>query len=121
MFMRTLFQLLLAIGALTLSGEALATCYHTPDGTDLCGPEPVQQLYVTANGGIYVMPTSSLIALPPRFGCTPVAGSYFALDPKSANYKQIYASLLSARMSGAPVTFVLDPAQRQCTLSYILF
>ena len=95
-----------------------AHCGHS-GGVDYCGPELMQLLYITSSGAVYVRPTSPLNPAPSGFVCTPLSGEYFVLHSQAANFKQIYAALLSARVSGAPVTLVADPAQPTCTVLYI--
>lgn len=93
-------------------------CGHVV-GTDYCGPELISLLYVTASGYLYVRPTTPLSPAPQGFVCTPVSGSYFVLPPSAPNFKQVYAALLTARVSGAPVTIVADPSQSACTITYV--
>ena len=101
-----------------LPGAALANCGHD-SGVDFCGPELMSLLYVTQSGLVYVRPSTPLTPRPTGFVCAPVGGGYFVLDPKATNFKQIYAALLSARVSGAEVTLVADPAQSTCTIAYV--
>jgi|HubBroStandDraft_6_1064221.scaffolds.fasta_scaffold193085_2 hypothetical protein len=96
-----------------------AACAHSATGNDYCGPELISVLYIDGSGAIYVRPTSTLSPAPAGFVCAPVSGAYFLLSPNNANFKQIYAALLSARVSGAPVTMVSDPAQPICTILYV--
>jgi hypothetical protein len=107
-----------AVG-LVAAAPASASCTHATDGTDSCGPELIHLLYVTASGAVYVQPSSSLTPAPTGFNCKPVAGAYLTLSPQAINFKPLYALLLSARLSGAPVTMVMDPLQPQCTISYV--
>ena len=110
-------------GLLALAGAApaavFAICGHGQDGTDYCGPELIRQLYITKMGTGDVRPTTPLTPLPSGFACAPVSGTWFILDPAAPNFKQLYAALLSARVSGAPVTLVTDPTKHDCTISYI--
>jgi hypothetical protein len=101
-----------------LPGAVFANCGHN-SGVDFCGPELIGLLYVTESGLVYVRPTTPLTPTPPGFVCTPAGGGYFVVDPKAANFKQLYAALLSARVSGAEVTLVADPAQSICTVVYV--
>ena len=101
-----------------LPGAVFAACGHEV-GVDFCGPELVGLLYVTGSGLVYVRPTTALSPAPAGFLCKPAGGSYFVLDPKASNFKQVYAALLSARVSGAQVTLVADPAQSTCTVLYV--
>lgn len=112
--LRTLFLCLLACAGTA----AFANCGHS-GGSDYCGPEPLSLVYVTASGLVYIKPTTPLSPAPIGFACTPVSGSYFVLNPNAANFKPLYAALLTARASGAPVTLVADPAQPQCTILYV--
>lgn len=100
------------------SSIASADCGHSGN-IDYCGPELIQLLYVTASGAVYVQMTSPLTPPPAGFLCSPVAGTYLLLNAQAPNFKQLYAALLSARMTGAAVTVVLDPTQSQCTISYV--
>ena|SRR5215467_10584230 len=101
-----------------LPGAVFAACGHN-SGVDFCGPELVGLLYVADSGLVYVKPTTPLTPPPPGFVCAPAGDGYFVLNPKAANFKQIYAALLSARVSGAEVTLVADPAQSTCTIVYV--
>jgi hypothetical protein len=116
--MSALLRAMLLSVAACLPVRVIAGCGHS-SGVDFCGPELISLLYVTGSGLVYVQPTSSLMPAPAGFTCSPVSGSYFVLDPKASNFKQIYAALLSARISGAPITLVADPAQPTCTILYI--
>jgi hypothetical protein len=119
--MNRLLRVVLLIMAGGLPGAVFATCQHS-QGADFCGPDPISLLYVTSSGLIYVQPSGLLQAIPAGFTCSPVAGSYFVLDPKASNFQQIYALLLSARSTGAgAVTLVADPAQSTCTILYATF
>jgi hypothetical protein len=93
-------------------------CFHAV-GTDYCGPELVRLMYVTNAGPMYVEPTTALEPAPQGFVCKPVAGRYFMLEPSAPNFKQIYAALISARVAGAAVTLVADPARPTCTILYV--
>jgi hypothetical protein len=101
-----------------LAGPVCANCGHS-SGVDFCGPELIGLLYITESGLVYVQPSTPLTPPPAGFVCTPAGGGYFVLDPKAANFKQTYAALLSARVSGAEVTLVADPAKSTCTIVYV--
>ena len=116
--MNTLLRVALLTVAGWLPGVVFANCGHN-SGTDFCGPELIGLLYVTESGLVYVRPATPLTPAPTGFVCTPAGSGYFVLDPKGANFKQIYAALLSARVSGAEVTLVADPAQPTCTIAYV--
>lgn len=112
----------LSVAALTvaawLPGVVFGNCGHN-SGVDFCGPELIALLYITQSGLVYVQPTTPLSPTPAGFACAPAGGGYFVLDPKAANFKQTYAALLSARVSGAEVTLVADPAKSTCTIVYV--
>jgi len=116
--MNKLLGTLVQILAACVPAGVYAQCGHS-EGVDYCGPELIQLLYVTSSSAIYVQPTSLLNPAPAGFVCTPVSGHYFVLHPEIRNFKQIYATLLSARVSGAPVTLVADPTQPTCTVLYV--
>lgn len=101
-----------------LPGTILAACVHALD-TDYCGPELIRLVYVSSAGPVYVQPSTSLEPAPQGFMCKPVAGRYFLLESNAPNFKQIYATLISARVSGAPVTIVADPTRSVCTIAYV--
>jgi hypothetical protein len=116
MFIRRILSLALLLWP---TASALAACAHSATGNDYCGPEPISLLYVDSSGAVYVSPSSLLSPKPSGFACTPVSGAYFLLSPNNASFKQIYATLLSARIAGAPVTIVSDPSQSACTILYV--
>jgi hypothetical protein len=116
--MPKLANMLLMVSLTAGMSSAYADCGHAGT-TDYCGPELIQLLYVSANGAVYVQPSTPLAAPPVGFLCKPVAGAYLVLNPAAANFKQIYATLLAARISAAPVTLILDPGQAQCTITYV--
>jgi hypothetical protein len=107
-----------AVLASFLPAGLFADCLHAVN-TDYCGPELIRLLYVTSAGAVYVQPSTALEPAPQGFVCKPVAGAYFVLDANAPNFKQIYATLLSARVAGAPVTIVADPARSTCTILYV--
>jgi hypothetical protein len=117
--MKSPIRFAMATGLMLLSSGAHAICAAGTGGTAYCGAEVIQLLYVSQTGVVYVQPTSSLNPAPANFPCTPVGGSYFVLQPTAAAFKQIYSLLLSARISGAPITMVSDPTQSACTISYV--
>ena len=107
-------SLLLFLGTL-LSGTALA-CGHS-GSTDYCGPELIAQIYAPVSGDVYVQPSSSWTGN--GVVCAPISGKYALLPSSAPNFKQIYATLVSAKLSGYQVTMVMDRAQTQCTIAYI--
>ena len=106
-----------AMALLPMSGAV--ACGHS-EGTDFCGPEVIQKLYVAQSGAVYISVPSLMQHLPQGFTCTLISNEYVQLSPASSAFKQIYAALLSARLAGAPVTLVMDPTQSQCTVSYVV-
>ena len=112
-------RILLPALLLLPTASALAVCAHTAAGNDYCGPELVSLLYIDSSGAVYVKPSTPLAPTPAGFACRPVAGSYFVLNQSNANFKQIYAALLSARIAGAPLMVVSDPSQSSCTILYV--
>ena len=116
--MKRLLRVALLTVASCLPWAVFATCGHS-GGVDYCGPDVVGLIYVTSSGLVYVQPAGPLNAAPRGFVCAPAGGSYFVLEPNATNFKQIYAALLTARVSGAPVTLVADPAKSTCTLMYV--
>lgn len=107
-------SLALFLGTL-LTGTAFA-CGHS-GSTDYCGPELVAQIYATVSGDVYVQPSSSWTGN--GVVCAPISGKYALLSSKASNFKQIYATLVSAKLSGYQITMVMDRAQSQCTIAYI--
>ncbi len=116
--MKTLVRNAVLVVATCHPAGVFGACAHV-EGTDYCGPELVSVIYVTASGAIYVRPTSPLTPVPSGFVCKPVSGEYFVLAPSAPNFKQMYAALLSARVSGAEVTIAADPSQSTCTIAYV--
>jgi len=111
--MKQLFRALVVIAGLTTGLTAMA-CGRS-QSVDYCGPELIAVLYTTASGAIYVQPSSSWSGVV----CTPISGVYAQLLPSASNFKQVYALLLSAKLSGFQVEMVMDPAQSQCTITYV--
>ncbi len=116
--MQGLWRAAIAVLVSSLPAVTFADCIHAVN-TDYCGPELIRLIYVTSAGPVYVQPTTSLEPAPQGFLCKPVAGAYFVLDPNAPNFKQVYATLISARVAGAPVTIVADPARSTCTILYV--
>jgi hypothetical protein len=106
------------LAAICLPAMGYGACGHSVS-VDYCGPELLSLIYVNTSGLVYVRPTTSLTPTPAGFACQPVSGAYFVLNPNAPNFKQVYATLLSARVSGAPVTLVADPALSSCTILYV--
>jgi len=116
--MRNLERTALVALAMCLPAGVFGACGHSV-GVDFCGPDLLRLIYINASGLVYVRPTGPLVPLPSGFVCTPVSGVYFVLNPNAANFQQIYSALLSARVEGATVTLVADPAQPTCTIMYV--
>jgi hypothetical protein len=85
------------------------------DAADYCGPELIAMLYTTASGLVFIQPSSAWNGAV----CVPVSGTYAQLLPSAPNFKQLYALLLSAKLSGSQVQMVMDPAQSTCTITYV--
>lgn len=103
----------LGLGAFALSQLALACGRAEP--VDYCGPELIAEIYANTAGPIYVRPSSAWVGTL----CTPIAGDYAQLLPSAQNFKQVYALLLSAKLSGYQVKLIMDPGQAQCTITYV--
>jgi hypothetical protein len=116
--MKGLVRAVIGVLGSCLPAGVFASCLHAVD-TDYCGPELMRLIYVTSAGPVYVQPSTSLEPAPTGFVCKPVAGGYFLLDSNAPNFKQIYATLISARVAGAPVTIVADPGRPVCTIAYV--
>jgi hypothetical protein len=115
---RTAHALRLAIHTVTLlcvARTALA-CGHA-GATDFCGPEKIGMLYVTTSGNVYVLPSSMLVGN--GVACTPLSGQYAVLSSAAPNFKEVYATLLAAKLSDYQVKLVMDPTQSQCTITYV--
>jgi hypothetical protein len=111
--MKQFFRALLVMGGLVQGLTAMA-CGHS-QSTDYCGPELIAVLYTTTSGAVYVQPSSAWSGV----ACTPISGLYAQLLPSAPNFKQVYATLLSAKLSGFQVEMVMDPGQSQCTITYV--
>jgi hypothetical protein len=111
---------LVASALVIVPAASWATCARDAEGSDVCGSEQIQTLYVTQTGAVYVTPTSSLAPSSTGFSCAPVAGRYLLLNSTAPNFKALYAAILSARVVGAPVTLVMDPTQSACTIAYAI-
>jgi hypothetical protein len=102
-----------ASGAIAFSQGTLA-CGRA-DSVDYCGPDLIAVIYATTAGPIYVQPGSAWTGSV----CTPIAGIYAQLLPSAQNFKQVYALLISAKLSGYQVRLVMEPGHAQCTISYV--
>jgi hypothetical protein len=78
----------------------------------------ISLLDVEANGDAYVGLVGGLAGLT---GCTPNNGEeqYLTLSASSPNMKLIYATLLSAQMTGRPVTIVASANSNGCLIRYV--
>ncbi len=97
-------------------GNTAMACGHA-GSTDFCGPEKIGMLYVTSSGNVYVSPSSSLVGN--GVVCSPLSGQYAVLSSLAANFKEVYATLLAAKLSDYQVKLVMDPTQSQCTITYV--
>jgi hypothetical protein len=113
-----LSPLRVVICTLTLLGAANAAlaCGHA-GSTDFCGPEKIGLLYVTTSGNVYVQPSSTLVGN--GVVCTPLSGQYAVLSAAAQNFKEVYATLLAAKLSDYQIKLVMDPTQSQCTITYV--
>jgi hypothetical protein len=102
--------------ALLFIGNTALACGHA-GATDFCGPEKIGMLYVTTSGNVYVLPSSTLVGN--GVVCTPLSGQYAVLSSAAPNFKEVYATLLAAKLSDYQVKLVLDPTQSQCTITYV--
>ena len=106
--------LLGAFAGIAMTAGTAGACGHS-GATDYCGPELIAMIYVTSSGNVYLQPSSSWGGVV----CTPVSGTYAVLLASAANFKQLYALLLSAKVSNNQVQMVMDPAQSTCTITYV--
>ncbi|MCH2160073.1 MAG: hypothetical protein MK096_14990 [Oleiphilaceae bacterium] len=53
--------------------------------------------------------------------CDAVSGVYFSLDPNAQNFKEMYAAVLAAYMSGKKIQLRVQEGSSECTLSYVRF
>jgi hypothetical protein len=75
-------------------------------------------LYPAVSGNyVYVQPTSSVSGLT----CTPVSGLYLQLDMTQPNAKEVYATLLAAKVAQANLTIAMSSSFSACTIAYVLY
>jgi hypothetical protein len=106
----------MCVSILVFAGSTAFACGHS-GSTDFCGPEKIGLLYVTTSGNVFVLPSSSLIGN--GVACTPLSGQYAVLSAAAPNFKEVYATLLAAKLSDYQVKLVMDPTQTQCTITYV--
>lgn len=111
---RFVLSLLGAFTGIAMAAGTASACGNG-EGTDYCGPELITMIYVTSSGDVYIKPSSAWNGVV----CAPVSGTYAVLRPSAANFKQIYALLLSAKLSGNQVEIDMDRAQSTCTIAYV--
>ncbi len=110
----------LRVGLCTLAllgaANAALACGHA-GSTDFCGPEKIGLLYVTTSGNVYVQPSSALVGN--GVVCTALSGQYAVLSASAPNFREVYATLLAAKLSDYQIKLVMDPTQSQCTITYV--
>jgi hypothetical protein len=104
------------LATLLCAGSTALACGHS-GSTDFCGPEKIGVLYTTTNGNVFVLPSSGLIGN--GVVCTPLSGQYAVLSAAAPNFREVYATLLAAKLSDYQVKLVMDPNQTQCTITYV--
>lgn len=75
----------------------------------------IQTLYVTMAGDIYVRLVGGFSGVT----CTPSGGAYATLQTSSPNLRPMYATLLTAQMTGRPVTLRFVDGSAGCTIQYV--
>lgn len=115
--MNTIRHVLCATGAsliCMLPALAAAEC-----SSGICTDVYVEELYIpTDSSGVYIQ-TSGTETLA---GCTPYNGIYLLLQPAptSAQFKEVYATLLAAQMNDKRVSIRINNGSNPCTVAYIL-
>lgn len=90
-------------------GEASATCSGVT-----CASETITRFYVHTNGTLFFGVEGDTASL----SCETGSGGYLRITKSSAMFGEIYALLLTAKMSGRRVTIRL-PSQGVCSISYV--
>ncbi len=108
----------LLIGAALLGGASTANAQVSCNGTTQCtGPatELMGSLFPRPTGGILIDSPSLVNALP----CTGASGGANVLLPADhMNYRETYAALLTASVSGNDVQLRIDTGEAVCTLFF---
>lgn len=103
---------LLAISSLLLTlapSISMATCSSAGSCTGT-----VERIYTRAGGNVLVGIDGDETKLP----CTAVSNVYFTLKKSSANFKELYATLLSAQISEKEVLVRALDGSPDCEVSY---
>jgi len=122
--MKTLFMTgiisLLALGTST----ARADC-QISGGKPECTSVTLGELYVDSTGvWIQTSGTESRLNTTSTSSCVPLADKYVWLDLQHANFDALMSSLLSAKLSDAPVSLRLNrdtSRANRCVISYMRF
>ncbi len=111
----------LLISAALLSGASVANAQVTCNGATQCtGPasELIQGLFPLAAGGIAINSPATVNGLP----CAGNTGPFNVLLPDThANYRETYAALLTASVSGNDVQLRIDTNEANCVLQFARF
>lgn len=110
LFRSMVMGLAMFIGSSFLPGEAQPLC--DPSG---CANLQIKELFITEPGHVYVA-TDYVLG---NLRCTPFVG-YIILNRAHANFDQIFAALLSARLSGEPVKIRMN-ALATCNVKDVSF
>lgn len=92
-----------------LSTQALNVCSGV-----LCDRIIIRRIYVNTNGYLYVSTSGTETDLT----CTPVSSNYLRISDQAKNYKEIYTTLLAAKLSNSRVTIRATSASA-CTIQYV--
>ncbi len=95
------------------SSATYAECI--PGSTPVCVNVTINHIQAYTNSE-FVIGTSGNESL---LSCLAIQGSLLRLNPAEANFKDVYAMLLSANLIGKPVTIRLDDAQSNCYILYV--
>lgn len=75
----------------------------------------IKTLYTNASGPVYIgTPLDETLA-----NCKPVSDVYFKIEPSMKNFKELYAQLLAAYMSGSKIQLRVQENTDGCLLSYV--
>lgn len=114
----------------------ILTCIATLTAVSLLGPLPsaqaspcsgyrcndtrVSRLFLSADGNVYVRPTDGGQAnLTCGQGSSNTNSTYLTLQRAHKSFKEIYTTLLAAKLAGAPVNFRLHATSATCDIMYI--
>lgn len=82
-----------------------------------CHDEQVTRLYVEQ--GMVRFRISSEPQVDAVLNCSPVAGVYLALPPSTGNFREMYAILLTASLTGRLIDFGIYP-NSPCNIAYLV-